>query len=103
MVTCLTNYNLVNMVYSCSARERECSPSLNDCLSPPLQNKLWNVLVRGRFHPVALAGDVRKIFLQVHIAKGDRDALHFHWLRSINSNVVETKGTQQSATCLCFM
>ena len=93
------------MVYSCSAREREGSPSLNDCLDigPLLQNKLWNVLVQGRFHPVALTGDVRKIFLQVHIAKGDRDALCFHWLRSINSNEVKTKGTQQSATCLCFM
>ena len=81
----------MRVVYDCSSREREGSPSLNDCLDigPPLQNKLWNVLVRGRFHPVALAGDV-KAFLQVRIARGDHDALRFHWLRSIDSNEVET-------------
>ena len=32
---------------------------------PPLQNKLWNVLFRGRFYPVCLTGDLRKTFLQV--------------------------------------
>ena len=49
----------MRVVYDCSAREREGSPSLNDCpdIGPPLQNKLWDVLVRGRFHPIALAGD----------------------------------------------
>ena len=36
------------VVYDCSAREGEGS-SFNDCLDvgPPLQNKLWDVLVRG--------------------------------------------------------
>ena len=36
----------------------------HDC-RPPLQNKLWNVLFRGRFYPVCLTGDLRKTFLQV--------------------------------------
>ncbi|CAB4021652.1 Hypothetical predicted protein, partial [Paramuricea clavata] len=59
----------MRVVYDCSAREGEGSPSLNDCLDigPPLQNKLWDVLVRGRFHPIALAGDLRKAFLQVRV------------------------------------
>ena len=26
--------------------------------TPPLQNKLWSVLVRRRFNPVALTGDI---------------------------------------------
>ena len=79
------------VVYDCSAREGE-GPSLNDCLDvgPPLQNKLWDVLVRGRFHPIALAGDLRKAFLQVRIKEEHRDALRFHWLRSVDSNEVET-------------
>jgi hypothetical protein len=29
------------------------------------QNFLWNVLVRNRFHPVAVAGDLKQAFLQV--------------------------------------
>jgi hypothetical protein len=48
------------------------------------------VLVRGRFHPIALAGDLRKAFLQVRIKEEHRDALRFHWLRSVDSNEVET-------------
>jgi hypothetical protein len=39
---------------------------------------------------MALAGDLRKAFLQVSIDEGDCDALRFHWLRSIDSNEVET-------------
>ena len=37
------------------------------------------MLVRGRFHPVALKGDLQKAFLQVRIRENDRDALRFHW------------------------
>ena len=53
--------------YDASACERDNAPSLNDCLltGPPLQKQLWSVLVRNRFHPVALAGDLQKAFLQV--------------------------------------
>ena len=58
---------------------------------PPLQNKLWSVLVQGRFHPVCLSGgDLRKAFLQVRIRKCHRDVLRFHWLKDIKSDEVET-------------
>ena len=44
----------------CDASARACDnvPSLNECLNPgpPLQNQLWSVLVRSRFHPVAITG-----------------------------------------------
>ena len=72
----------MRIVYDTSFRANEPSPSLSDCLEtgPPLQNKLWKVLVRGRFHPVALVGDIRKAFLQVGIRADDRDALRFHCL-----------------------
>ena len=55
----------MRVVYDCSAHDGGGNPSLNDCLDvgPPLQNKLWDVLVRGRFRPVALAGDLKKAFL----------------------------------------
>ena len=40
------------------------------------------MLVRGRFHSVALAGDNRKAFLQVQIPADDGDVLRFHWLHN---------------------
>ena len=41
----------LRIVYDASARENPSQPSLNDCLhpGPPLQNLLWNVLIRARF------------------------------------------------------
>ena len=81
----------LRVVYDCSARAANGEPSLNDCLNsgPVLQNKLWEVLVRERFHPIAIAGDIRKAFLQVRIKESDRDALRFHWLRVLNSSEIQ--------------
>jgi hypothetical protein len=41
----------MRIVCDFSAKADRNSPSLNDCLDPgpPIQNKLWNVLVRGRY------------------------------------------------------
>ncbi len=71
----------LRVVYDGSARETPSAPSLNDCLNPgpPLQNKLWDVLVRQRSYPVAISGDIQKAFLQVRIKAAERDALRFHW------------------------
>lgn len=46
---------------------------------PLLQNQLWDVLVRMRFHPVALTGDLKQAFLQVRIKQDGKDALRFHF------------------------
>ena len=82
----------LRVVYDASARAHSGAPSLNECLhtGPPLQNKLWGVLTRSRFHPVAVAGDIRKAFLQVRIRQAERDALRFHWIVDIQSREVET-------------
>ena len=82
----------MRIVYDASARAYDSAPSLNDCLEvgPPLQNQLWKVLLRGRFHAVALAGDIRKAFLQVRIREQDRDALRFHWLDGKNPLRIRT-------------
>ena len=82
----------LRVVYDASARAHSGAPSLNECLhaGPPLQNKLWSVLTRSRFHPVAVAGDIRKAFLQVRIRQAERDALRFHWIVDIQSREVET-------------
>ena len=67
------------------------APSLNDCLhaGSPLQNQLWQVLVRARFHPVAITGDIKQAFLQVRIQEEERDALRFRWITDLKSKSVE--------------
>ena len=77
--------------YDCSARRAKDAPSLNDCLEPgpALQNKIYNVLVRGRFHSVAFVEDMRQAFIQVRIREGERDTLRFHWLRDLHSTLVQ--------------
>lgn len=71
----------LRVVYDGSARETLSAPSLNDCINPgpPLQNRLWDVLIRQRGYPVAVSGDIQKAFLQVRIKAAERDALRFHW------------------------
>ena len=82
----------IRIVYDASARANEKAPSLNDCLEtgPPLQNKLWSVLVRNRFQSVALAGDLKQAFLQVRIREEDKDVMQFHWLKDLHTKHVET-------------
>jgi len=74
-----------------SAHAHNEAPSLNDCLhaGPPLQNQLWSVLTRNRFHSVAVTGDIRKAFLQIKIRQAERDSLRFHWIKDVHSSEVE--------------
>ena len=86
----------LRVVYDASARSNPQAPSLNDCLyaGPPLQNRLWNVLVRMRFHPVLITGDLKQAFLQDRIKKQERDALRFHWKASEHSEVETLRFTR---------
>ena len=70
----------LRVVYDASARAYDGVPSLNECLhtGPPLQNELWSIIVRNRFHPIAVAGDMRKAFLQIRVKEAEPDALRFH-------------------------
>ena len=79
----------VRVVYDASAKAHPNAVSLNDCLypGPLLQNKLWNVLVRSRIHPLAVMGDLKEVFLQVRIRECDHDALHFHWKPGEHSEI----------------
>ena len=71
----------LRVVYDASVKVQSNGPSLNDCLNtgPPLQNKLWSVLVRQRSYPVSVCSDIEKAFLQVRVKICERDALRFHW------------------------
>ena len=79
----------LRVVYDASARANSNAPSLNECLypGPALQNKLWDVLVRQRFYPVAIFGDIQKAFLQIRIKEQERDALRFHWRINEHSDI----------------
>ena len=95
------------VVYNASARAYESAPSLNECLypGPPLQNKLWDVLVRQRFHPVAIFVDLQKAFLQIQIKEEEHDALRFHWKINEHSNLETHRFTRAlfGLTCSPFL
>ncbi len=80
----------MRIVYDASARASPEAPSLNECLNPgtPLQNRLWDVLIRQHAYPIAVTKDIRQAFLQIRIRENERDALGFHW-RTSEDNEVE--------------
>ena len=64
---------------------------MNECLEtgPPLQNSLWDILIRSRFRLILLCGDTEKAFLQIRIRECERDVLRFHWVKNSNPSVIE--------------
>ena len=52
------------------------------------------MLVRGRFHPVAICADLQKAFVQVRIKKQDRDALRFQWKPNSQSEIQTLRFTR---------
>ena len=97
----------LRVVYDASARASTDAPSLNECLypGPALQNKLWDVLVRQRFYPVAIFGDIQKAFLQIRIKEQERDALRFHWRVNEHSDIETYRFTRAlfGLTCSPFL
>ena len=91
----------LRVVYDASAMAHIDAPSLNDCLhpGPPLQNQLWNGIVRSRFHPVLITGNLQKTFLQVRIKACERDASRFHWKPNEHSQL-ETLRFTRALFCL---
>ena len=77
----------LRVVYDASAKMNG-KPSLNDCLysGPSLLPSIADVLMRFRFHKVALVADIEKAFLMVSISSSDRDALRFIWLDDIHKD-----------------
>ena len=81
----------LRVVYDVSSKPNMNKPSLNECLrkESPLQNMLWDNVVRNRMKPVALCADLRKAFLQIRIRECEKDNLKFHWIK--NQNVSDTE------------
>ena len=64
---------------------------MNDCLETgsPFQNSQWDVLIRSRFRPILLCGDIEKTFIQIRIRESERNVLIFHWVKSSDPSVIE--------------
>ena len=79
----------LRIVYDASAKTS--GPSLNDCLytGPSFGQSIFDILLRFRFHRVALAGDIEKAFLMVSVRKKDRDSLRFLWTHDVNRDSPE--------------
>ena len=79
----------LRVVYDASVKS-ESGFSLNGYLEKeqPLQNKLWDILIRARFRPVVICGDINKEFLQVRIRQNERDCLRFDWIEKANYDVI---------------
>ena len=80
----------MRIVYDCSARENQQSPSLNDCLEtgPPLQPHLFDVLLRNRFKRYVITGDIEKAFHQIHLHPDDRDVQRVLWYDNLHDRKV---------------
>ena len=81
----------VSIVYDVSVRADKQSKSLNEYLEPGpiLQNQIWKMLVRARFNPVAICGDLKQAFNQLRIQETCRDALRFRWIKDHDPQKIE--------------
>ena len=69
----------VRIVFDASAKYR--GMSLNDTLlpGPKLQNDIINVLLRFRKYAIAVASDVKEMYLQIHLREEDLSCVRFLW------------------------
>ncbi|TNN04864.1 Gag-Pol polyprotein, partial [Schistosoma japonicum] len=69
----------LRIVFDCAAKYQDLS--LNDQLlrGPNAANSLIGVLLRFRLRRIALAADIKEMFLQVIIPEGDREAFRLLW------------------------
>lgn len=57
--------------------------SLSDILhGPTLQSSLIEIVMRFRFHQIALIGDLRKMYRQIKLHESDRDFQRILWRNS---------------------
>ena len=81
----------LRIIYDCSSKESNDVPSINDCLEtgPPLQPKLFDILVRNWFKRFVITGDVQKAFLQIRIDGRDRDLQRIMWYNNLQDRLIK--------------
>ncbi|XP_069365610.1 uncharacterized protein [Maniola hyperantus] len=80
----------IRIVYDASAKTKD-SNSLNECLycGPMMLEDLTGLLVKFRYHQIALSADVEKAFLQIALHERDRDVTRFLWIKDLNKPPTE--------------
>jgi len=56
---------------------------------PVILSSLYGLLIRLRFSPIGVVGDIEKAFLNVGLQVFDRDATRFLWLQDSTKTDVE--------------
>ena len=81
----------IRIIYDTSAKANKDFVSLNECLEtgPPLQNSLFDILIRSCFRPILLCEDIEKAFLQIRIRESERNVLRFYWVKNSDPSVIE--------------
>uniref|UniRef100_A0AC34Q3Q5 Integrase catalytic domain-containing protein n=1 Tax=Panagrolaimus sp. JU765 TaxID=591449 RepID=A0AC34Q3Q5_9BILA len=81
----------VRVVLDASARPDRNGPSLNECMyRGPIQlPKIVGILLRCRFTPTVLTGDIAKAFLQLGLNENSRDLTRFIFLKDINKPITD--------------
>ena len=67
----------IRIAYDALAKACQQSTNLHECLEtgPPLQNRLWDILICSRFRPILLCGDIKEAFLLIRMRESQKDAL----------------------------
>ena len=75
----------LRIIYDASSKPTtKSSASLHDLKDLPLQNSMWDVLVRSDSNlQILLCGDIKKAFLQIRIGECERNVSHFHWVKNV--------------------
>ncbi|GFU56396.1 integrase catalytic domain-containing protein [Trichonephila clavipes] len=70
----------LQVVFDASAKT-DSNLSLNDILhtGPKLQNELFNILLKFRYHRIALTGDIEKMFRQILVNEDDVEFQRIFW------------------------
>ncbi|GBM58857.1 hypothetical protein AVEN_87150-1 [Araneus ventricosus] len=78
----------VRIVFDASSKSKG-ALSLNDCLEsgPNLNPDLLKIILRFRLHKIAFCADTQRAFLEVGIAKEDREFLKFLWIKKEGPNL----------------
>ena len=81
----------LRIVHDCSSKESNDIFLLNDSLKtgPPLQPKLFDILVCNRFKRFVSTSDVQKVFLQIRIDDRDRDVQRILWYNNLEDRLIK--------------
>ncbi|XP_069191662.1 uncharacterized protein [Procambarus clarkii] len=76
----------IRIVFNCSAKTKQNSVSLNDCLQtgPSLTQMLYNVLLKYCIRTYAYTANISKAFLRVGLQEEDHNYTKFLWIKDPN-------------------